>query len=251
MKKIISIILIFVLLIVCLGCEKKDDKIFLGETIDIEYFERTLSSFASFGTDLFTGKVLSKTPLDKGFEFPSIEYQDEDVTPYLYKVEVIQNIWTVTTQEKTVIDVVRCVSPNPQAAEYWSESYEVGKTYLICGDIQPYNKKAVVFDIGSVTSCIDGDKLIPIGSESKRILEGIDSLSAFVERDEVKQVFEKNKRIIDGFFYAYAFDDIKAAVSGEEYPYDTKITEKLIEKLQGAILSENTVKLDTVYNGQN
>ena len=93
-------------------------------------------------TDVFTATVLDSESLPKNTRFA--DYQTTDAEPVelgLYIVEVKNTIRDFSVAENTKIGVVRYVREADEQSEKYYLPFEVGKTYLMCGDVQLLKNK--------------------------------------------------------------------------------------------------------------
>jgi len=240
-QKIILSMLILSLLLTFCGCNISPEKTKSENESLFVPKNYSLSNLTTTATDIFTATVISSVSLKKQTIFPNVDLSKLSATPIMYTVEVQQNIWSLTTTEKSTINVVIYVGDEKNG--YWSKALEVGKTYLISGFVQPYNDKVVILDAGLLLSLIEGDSLIPVCSFSKRVLEGVDTFSDFINRSEIIELKDTEHDYIPSIFYT-ALD--KSEIPAEpvyKISDNPEFTQKIIVFVSEALKVGSKIKI--------
>lgn len=226
----------------------------------------SLKDIYEVNTDIFTAKIISEQEIDSDIYFPN--YVNRYATPKLYTVEVIKSLRTLTAMEGNIVQVVHYVKGEEyitSESRYWSDDFEIGKTYLILGPVQPYFEKAVICDMSVITAAIESDgSFTPMSKQSKSLLSGVETFDDFINNKDVISALEQEINHIPPTFFQILEPKNKDAILPllpegqeiepvEEYNYSTGFSKAQKDVIQTVLIeavkadSKIKLNLDVVY----
>ncbi|MBQ8606520.1 MAG: hypothetical protein IJ408_07250 [Clostridia bacterium] len=162
---------------------QKDDDLFVAR------IPPSLGNSVFKCTDLFTATVIKSEVLPP--KTPILSKKIFTCDAVLYTVEVKSAIRDFSVTENTKAYVVRFVKEADEQSEDYFLPFEIGKAYVICGEVQLLDGKPFILDDSNFTVELKDDgTLVPLSLTSSELFENVKTYDELLQDKDVKDMLE-------------------------------------------------------------
>ncbi|MBQ8606044.1 MAG: hypothetical protein IJ408_04845 [Clostridia bacterium] len=191
-------------------------------------------SYVHKSTDCFTATILDSETLTGKSPFP-YEYEYSS-TPVLYTVEVKETVRDFSVTKNTKIHVARLVREADEQSEDYFLPFEIGKTYLMCGEVSFYNNKPIILDFGDFSVELKEDgALVPMSLKGREIFKDIKTYDEFLRDEYVVKALKNTINLPNVFYPLLKSEPLAIYRESEEIQAEYRKKEK---DIYGVVLSE-------------
>ena len=250
MKKRVFI-LVIVLVLFLFGCttEKENSKSNTNDNssneTNYDYIPReyTFNEEKNYACDIFVGKVIDKKELGTNVVFPN--YGGNAVFS-IYTVEVEKTYLSYVVTTGTTIKVIGATSVQDKEGLY-AEEYIVGKTYIMTGDVQPYENIPVIASFSSLCAEIDDGNIIPISTPAESMYAGIETVEQLEKNEDFIELCNTKPTFLSNVFYSEK-KELTTESNATLNPEKSQTKQEVIETIREAIKVDSKVKMDISYD---
>ena len=193
--------------------------------------------------DIFAGKIIDATEIGENVDFPNYGGGESFS---IYTVEVEKSFLSQYVEPGTTIKVIGGQIEQNEDGLYAKE-YDVGKSYILTGIVQPYENRPVIASFATLCAEIDDGKIIPISTPAEKIYEGIETVEQLEKNADFIELCKNNDIFVSEVFYKEEKEltnDSTATLNPEK----AKTKQEVIETIREAIKVDSKVKMDISYD---
>lgn len=252
-KKILVMLIVLLIILSAFGCskenisDKKTDDLHNTTTDTGEYDyvpeEYNFNMLKKRTCDVFIGKIVDAKVIGEDVDFPN--YGGDGVFS-IYTVEVEK---TYLSHYVTKGDSIKVIGAQIEQNEddLYAKAYDVGKSYILTGIVQPYENRPVIASFATLCAEIDDGKIIPISTPAEKIYSGIETVEQLENNADFIELCKSDDIFVSETFY----DEEKELTNDSTAtlnPEKSQTKQEVIETIREAIKVDSKVKMDISYD---